>query len=175
SLVEAMLTTDPMPVWSPRLFARRLRVRLHGPDGAAVLRQARLDAAATLRAWQLEVLAEDACVIVDELVGNVLRHAPTTRCASVALVVDGDTVRIEVSDRSPQLPVLRSPGGWDEEGRGLQLVSGLASDLGWRRTPAGKLVWAALAVPGPPIYEAVRRGLTGGTTVVPRPADGDGR
>ncbi len=149
--------------WSPPLLARRLRVPLREPDGLAVLGRVRRDTAATLAGWQFGQLAEAGCVIVDELLTNVIQHAPGTARASVALVVQGAGVRIEVSDRSPSLPVLRNPDGWDEAGRGLQLVAGLAVDWGARRTPAGKVVWAVLAVPGPPIYESVRRGL--GATV----------
>ncbi len=168
SLAKAMVTTDTVPSWSPSLLARRLRVPTRGPGGSSVLRGARRDTAATLDAWRLGELAADACVIVDELVGNVLRHAPETEWASVALILDGDAVRIEVSDNSREPPRFREPAVWDEHGRGLQLVAGLATEWAWRQTPAGTVVWAVLAVPGPPIYEAVRRRLAGGTVPIPR-------
>jgi hypothetical protein len=117
-------------------------------------------------------LAEDACLIVDELVGNVLRHAPSTEWASVALILDIETLRIEVSDGNRELPLLRGTENWDEEeGRGLQLVAGLAAGWGARWTPAGKTVWAVLAIPDPPIYKAVRKRIEATNAIRPQPAD----
>ena len=173
SLAEAMLTIDTIPTWSSPLVARRLRVPMRGPDGGScALGWLRRDTAATLDAWRVGELAEDACLIVDELVGNVLRHAPGTEWASVALILDIETLRIEVSDGNRELPILRATENWDEvEGRGLQLVAGLAAGWGTRPTPAGKTVWAMLAIPDPPIYKAVRRCIEATNAISPQPAE----
>jgi Histidine kinase-like ATPase domain len=171
-----MLTTDTIPIWSSPLVARRLRVPMRGPDGGScALGWVRRDTAASLEAWRLGELADDACLIVDELVGNVLRHAPGTEWASVALILDIETVRIEVSDGNRELPVLRGTESWDEEeGRGLQLVAGLAAAWGARPTPAGKTVWAELAIPDPPIYKAVRKRIDAIKAIRPQAADRGG-
>jgi two-component sensor histidine kinase len=105
-------------------------------------------------------VAEDALLVVDELVTNAVRHAgaaaeafepgrgqPKVRtCALVLWVVGGDLL-VAVQDRSEQPPVLREVSLDAEDGRGLQLVAGL-SDGRWGcallpgRT--GKVIWARL-------------------------------
>lgn len=130
----------------PALPARRLRVPARGPLGPTALRKLRLDTVATLNAWRMCALADAACLIVDELLANVVRHAPQTGTASVALLLDNKIggVRIEVSDCSADLPIRKESGVLDERGRGLQLIDSLADRWGAEPIPAGKTVYAIL-------------------------------
>ncbi|MFF4579687.1 ATP-binding protein [Streptomyces sp. NPDC001389] len=114
--------------------------------------------------------AEDALLLVSEVVANACRHGG----GPGALVLDctGDRLRIEVTDLSPEPPVppgfpVRSgaggapgrPGGY-----GLLIVERLARDWGWRPGVVGKCVWLELLCPpgvgGPPGAPA-RAGLSG--------------
>jgi anti-sigma regulatory factor (Ser/Thr protein kinase) len=108
-----------------------------------------------LRGWGLLVLAEDAAVIVSELVTNALRHGG---CAvngaareDVELVLwrrSGQVV-CAVTDPGAGAPVLVQPDPFGEAGRGLQVVQALSATWGWTRLDASrKAVWAAIGIPG---------------------------
>ncbi|MBJ7905128.1 ATP-binding protein [Streptomyces sp. DSM 110735] len=53
-------------------------------------------------------------------------------------------VRVAVSDFSHVLPELCTPKDDEEGGRGLALVTGLATKWGTEKKPWGKIVWAEL-------------------------------
>ncbi|MGH3328450.1 MAG: ATP-binding protein [Streptomycetales bacterium] len=95
-----------------------------------------------LLCWGLGGLTEVAQLLVTELVTNAVVHAGTP--ARVRLSYDG-TLRLEVSDASPEPPKPREPGPDDIGGRGLVLVSLLAQRWGWRAEPGGKTVWCECA------------------------------
>ena len=101
----------------------------------------------TLVAWDLEPLAELAELLVSELLTNALRHARGPVELTVLLL--DEIVTIGVSDGDQPLPRLRRSGASDEGGRGLQLVSMLASRWGARATLDGKVVWCDLPRPRP--------------------------
>lgn len=97
----------------------------------------------TLTEWQLG--SDDAELIVSELAANAVVHAASP--FEVALEHDGDhLLRIEVSDTSCSAPVLSSAAVDAPSGRGLLIVSRLAS--GWgvleQRHGEGKVIWAEL-------------------------------
>ncbi|WP_252782709.1 ATP-binding protein [Actinoallomurus rhizosphaericola] len=110
---------------------------------------------ATLRAWGLADLADDATVIVSELVTNALRYGlpagfTTTddRPIRLTLVRHGSLVVCVVADASRQEPLVRDPCDIAENGRGLHVIEALSCTWGWTPLPrAGKAVWAALTVP----------------------------
>jgi hypothetical protein len=113
---------------------------------------------ATLRAWGLADLADDATVIVSELVTNALRYglpplpagfgAIDDRPIRLTLVRHGCLVVCVVADASRQEPLPRDPCDIAENGRGLHVIEALSRTWGWTPLPrAGKAVWAALAVP----------------------------
>ncbi|MFF2212174.1 ATP-binding protein [Streptomyces antibioticus] len=85
-----------------------------------------------------------------ELVTNAIRHSGAHnpkdpgRCRLALERPTPDTVRIEVTDRSPARPVKREPGESETGGRGLALVEALALDWGVTPRPVGKSVWAVL-------------------------------
>jgi anti-sigma regulatory factor (Ser/Thr protein kinase) len=111
-----------------------------------------------------EPLAETLILLISELVTNAVVHTgcpavlrmllpdadaaasvPGTAAGAVeasALRAGGaETVRVEVADRSLRPPMPRHAQGEETNGRGLELVDGLADRWGWRAEGAGKSVW----------------------------------
>ncbi|WP_433891807.1 ATP-binding protein [Streptomyces sp. CA-111067] len=103
--------------------------------------------AAALVLWRLEELTDAAVLVVSELVGNAVRH---TRSHQVLVAVSrpaAGLVRIEVTDRSRELPVLQAAGADAVRGRGLLTVDAVATRWGSEPLPSGKRVWCELALP----------------------------
>lgn len=113
---------------------------------------------ATLERWGLETLADDAEIIVGEIVANAIRHAggtaavgdspPPARADSqigLRLFRRAGEVMCAVLDPSDSAPVLKPPSYEAECGRGLQLVDALSDVWGWSPVVGyGKAVWAIL-------------------------------
>ncbi len=114
-------------------------------------------------------LVDTAVLLASELVTNAVRACagaearghPDARRIGLTVTRARDTLRIEVTDAaSGALPA--PPGHPDadaESGRGLQVVTALATRWGWRPAAPGKAVWCELpavalalapAVPGDP-------------------------
>jgi anti-sigma regulatory factor (Ser/Thr protein kinase) len=114
----------------------------HAPTSA---RAARRFVAAALHGWRRDTLIEVVVLLAGELVSNAITHTPVTRAGIGLLVLRGeDGVRVEVHDRSPELPQQPGPGGWDDEtGRGLGLVATQATRWGVHADAHGhgKAVW----------------------------------
>ncbi|MEV5775719.1 ATP-binding protein [Streptomyces antimycoticus] len=107
-------------------------------------RRARQLVMAALHAWGLDTLAENAALITAELVANAVRHSESRMLrVSVARPREG-LVRVAVADKSRQLPVVRDPTPEESSGRGLLLVSVLASRWNTDLRRWGKVVWAEL-------------------------------
>ncbi|MHB9862265.1 ATP-binding protein [Streptomyces sp. YIM S03343] len=127
------------------------------PRGA---RLARRLAALRLDEWGVRYGTEphdDIVLIVGELASNAVLHGHVPgRDFRVRLCVEprSGTVRVEVTDtRAERLP--RRSGtpevvGTEDSGRGLLLVSGLATRWDWRPRPdgPGKTVWAEYPLHG---------------------------
>ncbi len=113
-----------------------------GPAGVTAARQA---ARQTLEGWGVnsaEAL-ETLELLVSELASNVVKHAAGR--ASLRLVRDGDVVRIEVADTDPtHVPVEQDVDVSAQSGRGLLLVSSLATSWGYDRDNQQKCTWAEL-------------------------------
>jgi PAS domain S-box-containing protein len=133
-----------------------LMARLGGmPRGAAVtwtfpaeptaVARARARVRGCLHEWGLAPLEDTAVLLVSELVTNSLRyaHGPIG-----VRMVRGASLLVEVSDPLPDPPRERRVDHTDEGGRGLQLVAHSARRWGTRHSPAGKVVWFELALPG---------------------------
>ncbi|MGW2009678.1 ATP-binding protein [Streptomyces nigrescens] len=91
-----------------------------------------------------EPLAETLILLISELVTNAVVHtgaaAELRMCFSGSGAVVG-TVRVEVADASARPPRQRHADGDDTNGRGLELVDGLADRWGWQQEGAGKRIW----------------------------------
>jgi anti-sigma regulatory factor (Ser/Thr protein kinase) len=98
--------------------------------------------------WELPAeAAENALIVVEELVANVVDHARTPfRLTVHHLRGDhtGPSLRIAVRDGCPQPLNPRPIDVHAVRGRGLQLIEALTSRWGCHRTSAGKTVWAVL-------------------------------
>ncbi|MFD7325421.1 ATP-binding protein [Streptomyces sp. NPDC059875] len=120
-----------------------LQVQLEvGPDPAEVGR-ARRWARSRLAGSGIEddePLAETLVLLISELVTNAVVH---TGCPAVLrmLFAAGGGVRVEVADTSDRPPQPRHAEGEDTNGRGLELVDGLADRWGWQREGVGKSIW----------------------------------
>ncbi len=108
-----------------------------------------------LGSWGLLVLAEDAAVIVSELVTNALRHGvrsaigPGHDRVELILLRRPGQMLCAVTDPGAEPPVLAAPDLSAEAGRGLHVIEALAAAWGWTRLDArNKAVWAALSVSG---------------------------
>ncbi|MFD5830838.1 ATP-binding protein [Lentzea sp. NPDC060358] len=118
-----------------------VRVTLTAEGGScARARRVVRDACAS---WGLpEDLADDAQLVVTELVSNGIDHGEGTITLTVRRTAAG--MLLEVHDESPEQPVLRPVDPGSARGRGMQLVQALS--VGWGTTPddGGKVVWAQL-------------------------------
>ncbi|GLZ33824.1 hypothetical protein Lesp02_60120 [Lentzea sp. NBRC 105346] len=93
--------------------------------------------------WNLtEDLADDAQLVVTELVSNGIDHAEGPLELTVKRTTGG--MFIEVSDRSTVLPQLRPVDPTSARGRGMQLVNALSERWGAEPNSVGKAVWAEL-------------------------------
>jgi hypothetical protein len=109
----------------------------------------------TLDAWDLRGMANDASVIVSELVTNAVRHGvrgapdephgPAPDPIELILLWPAGPLFCVVTDPGTHPPVLAEPDPDAEEGRGLYVVQALASEWGWGMiSPSRKAVWASL-------------------------------
>ncbi len=156
-------TARPAAGQGPWPFAApdaKSHVRESGPD-SAVLRvacsaegfaRARVFTRETLSGWSLDRHADDAVLVITELVSNAVVHAVPSAAAGapeirLGLALGPGHLTLTVSDPGDNGPV-RTPSDGSalrEHGRGLCIVDALADDWGWTpRPPAGKTVWATL-------------------------------
>ncbi len=122
--------------------------------------QARRLVADTLSAPAAPVGAADAIytaqLLVSELVTNAVMHARTE--LHLGISGDAQTLLFAIADGHPDLPPGVSPAlefdaasvDYEESGRGIAIIVGLADDFGWRRRDdgVGKVMWFTLRVPG---------------------------
>lgn len=111
-------------------------------------RSARRFVERTLRGWDAGHPAglanmEVVKLLVSELVTNAVIHAHSE--VEVIVQLRPASVHIEVLDRSPRLPVVRSVLPESTSGRGMALVSTYSSAWGTRSLPGGKAVWFEVA------------------------------
>jgi len=128
--VDAQLPPGPLTAW------RRFR------GDAASAAAARRFAGDILAAWGQDLLREDACLLLDEVITNAVQHTVGDVAVRMAL---GQRLRIEVHDRSNRYPDMRPVDGDSEMGRGLHIVERLSHAWGFDPLPAaGKVVWFEL-------------------------------
>jgi serine phosphatase RsbU (regulator of sigma subunit) len=101
-------------------------------------------------------LTDDAELVASELATNALLHGDGIVRVAVDEVDEG--VRVEVEDRTRVPPILALATADSMTGRGLRLVSSIASRWGVDPADGGKVVWAELEsghVPESPSAEAL--------------------
>jgi serine phosphatase RsbU (regulator of sigma subunit)/anti-sigma regulatory factor (Ser/Thr protein kinase) len=98
-----------------------------------------------LKRWGLEDLIDSSELLVSELVTNAIKYANGE--VMLRLILEPDTLVCEVHDSSPALPRVLQVDKDAENGRGLHVVSQVASRWGARRTTGGKVVWCEQHVP----------------------------
>lgn len=103
---------------------------------------------ATLEAWQLDHLVDDAILMASELVTNGLLHARTELRLRLS-TGDGELL-VEVRDASTVPVTIRNFSVESGTGRGLRLVGRMADAWGVEPGPDGKTVWFTLPLTGRP-------------------------
>lgn len=113
-------------------------------SGPREVSRARRALARLLHQWGVNGDSADVAILLtSELVTNAIRHgaAPIFLRAGFA----DRSLRVEVQDRVFDGVALHHPEPEDEDGRGLELVDGLADQWGWGPHRRGKEVWFVLA------------------------------
>ena len=109
--------------------------------------EARRYADRVLREWDVAI-PDDVLLLVAELAANAVRHARTH--FELSLRLQSGSLLVAVSDASCAPPELVDPMPTAPGGRGLLIVSALATSWGWEPLPGGKTVWAAVHAARPP-------------------------
>jgi anti-sigma regulatory factor (Ser/Thr protein kinase) len=116
---------------------------------------ARLHAKHIFREWRLAHVADDAELIVSELMTNALNATKAPRDyqpITLRLLASREYLLIQVWDALTAAPVPRPHAIDSETGRGLEIVTLLCDRWGYYHPPeGGKVTWAALvtgAAPG---------------------------
>ncbi|MGV9255642.1 ATP-binding protein [Streptomyces sp. NPDC003697] len=111
------------------------------------------DARHAVRAFLLQAghtgdqrVAQDAQLIVSELVTNTIRHAPGPSGLQLRLTPGDRTLSITVWDTSPELPRIQAPEAQRIGGHGLHLVNTLSDRLEAAALDGGKRVTATLSL-----------------------------
>lgn len=86
---------------------------------------------------------EIVALVVSELATNAVLHAATNFTVSIAKI-DG-CIRVEVQDKSLDLPERRNPQPFETNGRGLRIVERLADRWGIDVNHDTKIIWAEIA------------------------------
>ncbi len=91
-------------------------------------------------------LRDVAVLLTDELVTNAVVHGGGQFVLSAEL--GAESLRVVVADPSPATPKVLAPSVEQEHGRGMAIVSSLASDWGTDPGGPGKEVWFTLDLSG---------------------------
>ena len=120
----------------------RLVASCHQPV-AAVAPGIRRYVRVLLENWGLDAeLIEDALLVVEELVANVVDHAQTR--FELIIRLTGNVLRVAVHDECVADPEIQPFDPHAGRGRGLQLVASLSRQWGYDHHDVGKTVWADL-------------------------------
>lgn len=123
-----------------------LEAQLQIPPVSTGIGEARRFTRAQMKIWGLAAIADNAILMISELVTNAILHGGEG--AVLTLLADELRIRAEVRDSSPAMPVVRSYSETATTGRGMVIVDALASDWGTYRVDGGKVVWFELATGG---------------------------
>lgn len=109
-----------------------------GTQARALVREA-------LHDWDLAGIADEATLVVTELVTNAVVHGDSS--FRLQLSRTPGAFRIEVVDEGEGTPEPQPQDTEAEGGRGIMLVDAMASSWGVESVPSGKVVWAEIAIP----------------------------
>jgi anti-sigma regulatory factor (Ser/Thr protein kinase) len=116
--------------------------------------QARREVRRVLETWGLLDLIETTNLLVSELVTNAVRataalNGRARRMVAVRISWAAASLIIEVWDRNPKPPVLRTPHLDAEGGRGLHIVEALSLAAAYYPSPTGqgKVAWCQIEAP----------------------------
>ncbi|MFJ8540797.1 ATP-binding protein [Streptomyces sp. NPDC093586] len=105
-----------------------------------------------LGAWGLQDLVDEAQLCVSELVANVITHVGAGTPTTLAVQLNGTSLRIEVHDPDTRaLPTLVAADFESEGGRGMALVGAVTDRWGVQLGADRKVTWCELATGLPPV------------------------
>jgi anti-sigma regulatory factor (Ser/Thr protein kinase) len=114
--------------------------------------------------------AEAAEAVFAEIASNAVQHGRGR--VTVTVLMLGSTVHCAVRDAGWRMPQIRPPWRADaEHGRGMMIVSALASDWGIHRHLLGKTVWFDVRVPVAPRQPATAAVMPAPVLAAPTLAD----
>jgi two-component sensor histidine kinase len=118
-----------------------IEIGLRSPGRARAFVRRTLEAHGVSDEW-----ADGVVLMASELVSNVVMHAKGDGSPMwvVVMIQAGEMLRLEVHDRDDTMPVPRVAADSDVSGRGLQVVSSLASRWGAAPTATGKYVYCEM-------------------------------
>ena len=136
--------TQCRPVTAPQRAAAR---PLPGKPGSVKI--ARDFTRGTLHDWAMPALADDAVLVVSELVTNALRYGTGSPDGQpgiwLRLLTQPPYLMCLVTDASRDIPLRRPAGADAVTGRGLQVIESCCRQWGWHLLDqGGKVVWALL-------------------------------
>lgn len=122
-----------------------------GTGACSVELDATLEAARTARCYVTDVLSawalpadliDLARLLTSELANNAITHGQGQDGTFTLEVRSfGCCLSVDVADHSPSVPILRSPTGHTENGRGLLLIARVADSWGYYFVGDRKHVW----------------------------------
>ena len=93
--------------------------------------------------WEMDDLAGSSCIVLTEMVNNVVAHAHTPM--TVLLSRRAEMLSLAVRDGSPTIPHFSGPvAPTAYGGRGLLLIDSVADRWGCLPADGGKVVWALM-------------------------------
>jgi anti-sigma regulatory factor (Ser/Thr protein kinase) len=108
------------------------------PATARSVTEARRFVLTALAHWRLDAIADTAALLTSEVVTNAVLHARTPLDLVVQRLRNG--ISVEVSDRSPKQPRVRTATAESTNGRGIALLEQLASTWAVTTHRTGKTV-----------------------------------
>jgi anti-sigma regulatory factor (Ser/Thr protein kinase) len=89
--------------------------------------------------WGADGYEYEVSQVVTELATNSVIHAKTS--FNVWLSLDGQILRLSVTDGSPRVPSLKRHSDQATTGRGMTVVEAFSDQWGVEKVPTGKTVW----------------------------------
>lgn len=122
-------------------YAAPMQLHIPLPEGPEAASVARAKVRGMVSEWNLQGPVDDLMVIVSELVTNAFRYGKSP--IILHLTVEDGHIVVGVQDTEPDsLPTPRDADDHEPTGRGLRLISAMATHWGWEKSGTQKVVWA---------------------------------